>query len=440
MPAALVAAAACSPAAPAAPAPGAAQCVVADDSARAHITFGIGTDARRDPGYSAVEILVGQLYETLVRTDCAGRVIAGLADSWSSTDGTHWQFALRRDASFTDGTRADARNVAAVLSRVPMLAAVAAMGEYDLRVTLHAPADVRLFARRELMVVRMEGPGLPSGTGPYSALPQRGARMVQLVVRGDSSAVQRTRTRSDAAPDTISVRDFGADLRRAIDAGVDALVTSDVATIAYAQARSGYSVAPLTWSSTHVLATVQSSDSVAEVPSTAFPTALVGAASRPALPPFWWNDCASPAGGESLAERDAAADRAAPGGHDGRILFLRSDPVARAIAERITALARGRAPAWLADRLSHDRAPTAAGVERAELLDAVRERSALAVVTPLRRVEHGDCDVANPELYARLIAGWRITPLIDTRNDLIYSPGIGRVTVDADGTIRFGER
>lgn len=250
--------------------------MVVNDAARPHITIGINTGADGpEAGGHPTGLLAGQLYETLVRVDCTDRVIAGLAHSWSSADGSHWRFELRRGASFTDGTPVNARTAAAALSTVPLLAAVTVMGEYDLRLTLGSPADVRLFAARTFMVTRTAGTDPPAGTGPYSVSSQPGGS-VQLIARG-------TDAEGAVAPDTIGVRAFGEDLRRAIDAGVDALVTRDAATLAYARARTGYNVAPLTWSTTYVLATAAAADSVSDVPATAFPAALVGAASRPAL-------------------------------------------------------------------------------------------------------------------------------------------------------------
>ena len=78
------------------------------------------------------------------------------------------------------------------------------------------------------------------------------------------------------------------DLRRAIDAGVDMLVTHDAAAIAYARARSGYLIEPLTWSSTYVLVASGDGDGQADVPPDAFPSAVVGAAARPAPPTSAW--------------------------------------------------------------------------------------------------------------------------------------------------------
>ncbi|MBR9990110.1 MAG: hypothetical protein KFH98_10160 [Gemmatimonadetes bacterium] len=434
-------AAACTPSAPAAPTPSSNECVVVADTARPHITFGVvsGSGRRHVGEYSSMDVLAGHLYETLVRVDCADRVIAGLADSWSSSDGGYWRFEIRRGASFTDGTPATAPAMAAALSLAPVSGGVTAMSEYDLRV-MSGRADVRMFARRDLMVHRMQGAGSPSGTDRYTPAFQADGRTVQLIARSAPGGLGSTPVARSDAPDTISILTFGADLRAAIDAGVDALVTNDAATIAYARARSGYRVAPLTWSSTYVLASAGGGDSVASVPALAFTDAVVGAASRSAMPPFWWDSCRTFVDtGDSPADIPRRRDGAAAPG-DGRILFLRDDPIARAIAERITALARGRAPEWLEQRISFDLSPRAEGVNQEELRAALNDRSVAAVVTALRRVEHGGCGPSSMQFYAPLLDGWRVTPLIDTRDDLVYRAGIGRVTVDADGTLRFGGR
>ena len=428
--AALVAVAACTTATPRATVPAVSDCVVVEDTARPRITIGIA--AAPAPGTFDDPVTGPQMYETLVRVDCMDRVVGGLAVGWSSDDGRDWQFEIRRGASFFDGTPVNARSVAAALRTLPHFAGVAAMAEYDLHVMLAEPSDVRLFARRYLAVRRSVGAGTPTGTGTYVPLSDSRDRALTLVAR--SSPGPSTESARAPAPDTIVVRAFGTDLRRAIDAGVDLLVTHDAATIAYARARSGYRIEPLTWSTTYVLATTVVGDGPADVPADAFPSTVVGAAARPAQQPFWWDGC-----GAALEAIDYFAP--APGsitvGQTGHILFLRDDPVARAIAERITALARGRAPEWLAGRLASRAAPTAVGVSPAELRAALEDGSALAVVTRVRRMEHGGCNPDSALEYAPLMH-WHLTPLIDVRDDLVYRAGPGRVTVDADGTLRFG--
>ncbi|HSJ31497.1 MAG TPA: hypothetical protein VK933_08690 [Longimicrobiales bacterium] len=403
-----------------------------DDTARSRITLGVA-DAPA-PGFN--DAVTGpQLYETLVRVDCMDRVIAGLAIEWSSDNGRDWQFGIRRGATFSDGTPASARSVAAALATLPDFAGVAAMGEYDLRVMLAEPADVRLFARRSLAVRRTEVTATAAGTGGYAPLSDSPDRALHLVARGVPAGPGADAARAPV-PDTIGVRAFGTDLRRAVDAGVDMLVTHDAAAIAYARSRSGYLIEPLTWSSTYVLAATGAVGGQADVPADAFPSGVVGAAARPAQPPFWWDGCGAGRGADDFSGAAPAGSTAT----QPRILFLRDDPVARAIAERITALARGRTPQWVASRLASRDAPTAVGVGRAELRAALEDGGALAIVTRVRRVEHGGCNPDSTAEYGSLLHRWSVTALIDIRDDLVYRPGIGRVTVDADGTLRFGDR
>ena len=405
--------------------------MVVADSARSRITLGLA-DAPT-PGTFEDPVTGPQLYETLVRVDCMGRVGSGLAVGWSSGNGRDWQFEIRSGASFSDGTPVNARSVATALSTLPVFAGVSALGEYDLRVMLAESTDVSLFARRYVAVRRSDGAGTPMGTGAYTLSPGPRDRALVLALRSSPARPSADVARA-SVPDTIVVRAFGTDLRRAIDAGVDLLVTHDAAVIAYARARSGYLVEPLTWSSTYVLAATGDADGHADVPADAFPSAVVGAAARPAQPPFWWDGCAAVLeAGDHVAPEPAGITV----GQTGRILFLREDPVARAIAERIAALARGRAPQWLASRLASHAAPTAVGVDAAELRGALEDGGALAVVTRVRRVEHAGCNPDSALEYAPLLH-WQLTPLIDVRDDLVYRAGIGRVTVDADGTLRFG--
>ena len=429
--AALLSAAACAPAVPAPPVPAGNECVAVDDSARSRITIGIADAVTR--GFFDDPVTGAQLYETLVRVDCADRVIPGLAVRWSSGNGREWRFRIREGLSFSDGTPVNARSVAAALPPMPLLAGISVPGEYDLSVLLDDPADVRLFARRDLAVRRTADTGIAAGTGAWVPLRDSPGYPLQLVAR--SSRERSAGRASGGTPDTLVVHLFGSDPRTAIDAGVDLLVTHDAATIAYARARSGYIIAPLTWSSTYVLATTDAGAGTADVPLDAFPAALVGAASRPAQPPFWWAGCRGiPDSGDPSATVSAGSTSIPA---SGRILFLRDDPVARAIAERVSALARGRAPEWLPGRLAVGGAPAAAGVGRAELLAALEDGNALAVVAAIRRVEHGGCH-ARP--YAPLLTRWHVTPLIDTRDALIHRSGIGRLVVDADGTLRFDAR
>ncbi|MGH7552076.1 MAG: ABC transporter substrate-binding protein, partial [Longimicrobiales bacterium] len=64
------------------------------------------------PRNRAERLVFSQVYETLVRVDCEGRVVPGLAESWiRQPRGDEWLFTLRGDARFHDGAPVTARDV-----------------------------------------------------------------------------------------------------------------------------------------------------------------------------------------------------------------------------------------------------------------------------------------------------------------------------------------
>ena len=53
------------------------------------------------PASDAERLVFPELYETLVRVDCVGRILTALARSWAADSGGHrWTFTLRDDARF----------------------------------------------------------------------------------------------------------------------------------------------------------------------------------------------------------------------------------------------------------------------------------------------------------------------------------------------------
>ena len=425
---------ACAPDPPAVPLPQPSACVVADDVARPRIMFGVssaGGEATGGSGdllrtaHSAADVAAALIARTLVRVDCTGRVTPGLAETWSTADGRSWRFHIGSGMTFTDGTAVNARSVAAALSAAapPLLAAVAVVSEDDIDITLRETSTVRSFAAAELAVVRRPHDGWPAGTGRYLVDSTGAAGVLRLVARpadGSGAAAH--------APDTIDIRTFGTDSRAAIDDRVDAILSGDAATLAYAEARGGYVFAPLPWSRTYVLASVPAAVTTTPDAAGDFGAEVVRTTARAAEPPFWWRAC--------MPEAGISPPRPA----DDRVVYHRDDTTARGIAERIAALTRGRAPAWLAARLPGTSGPLAAvGVSASELLDALRGRGARLVVISLPRVHHAGCAGSNAPFFERF-DGWALLPLIDTREHLIHRGNIGRVTAAADGTIRFGTR
>jgi hypothetical protein len=377
-------------------------------------------------------IAAAQLFDTLVRADCTGTVVAGLADAWSSDDRVTWRFRIADNVTFSDGTAVTAQSIVESWTAVhhSRFAAVHAFGSSELHVTLHTAADARVFALLELAVARPAGAGAgaeswPAGTGNYRPDSATSERVLRLLAR----------TASPVTADTIEIYAFGGDPRTALDAGVDAFVTADAAVLAYARALPGYRITPLTWSRVHVLATATHAADVTRPAAedlAGIAHDVVSGDARSALPPFWWEGCDRPT--QAPARRRTS----------GRVVYERGDETARRIAERVTALAwpRDDAPSWLRDVLGrYESPPVSRALSRAELIDAARARADLAIVTHLPRLMYEGCESvgANPQaLSLPSFSGWLLTPLVDTREHLIHRPDIGRVRVDADGTIRFG--
>jgi peptide/nickel transport system substrate-binding protein len=88
--------------------------------ARNNVTMAISSNPSLDPAKAANQadaVLVGGLYDTLVRLDANGNAVAGLASSWTTTPSAA-TFKLRDGVTCSDGTRLTASAVAASLRRL----------------------------------------------------------------------------------------------------------------------------------------------------------------------------------------------------------------------------------------------------------------------------------------------------------------------------------
>lgn len=443
-----------SAATPAGPAPrAAAACVIADDAPRPNLRLALSAaiDGSRAPApHNADERLIyRQLYETLVTVDCEGRVLPGLAESWSASEqGRVWQFRLRNAARFWDGSPVTARDIiegwannTTAPSTSAVFARMTAAGERELLVELHsAAAQPHLFARADLAVARRTtASAWPIGSGPFRNDTTVNAPAIRFVA-------------TNASADRLQFIDVrrvdSADPRRALDADADAVVSADAAALDYARALADYNVTPLRWNRTYALATRAvpgAADSVDMTPTEArFALArdAVRADTRAAEPPFWWLAAACP---RAPAVPPRPLDRSTG---TNTIVHARGDAIARAIAERLVALAwpASNAPAWLRALLPADYArggaPKAQPLDEPAMLEVLRDYRALAFVAPLPRVDGNACaaPALSADAFALTLAAapeWRITPLVDVRDYLIHRPGLGRITIDGDGTIRF---
>jgi hypothetical protein len=413
------------------------QCAVVPGPTPPSLTFAIanpvGFSHAPGPRNASEQLVFRQLYETLVTIDCAGAVRPGLATSWSAAEGGRvWLFRLRPGASFWDGTPVTPSAIAASWANNPhalaSIVSVTPSDETTLRVDLGQRAvDPQLFAHPQLAVSRNDG----SSPWPIGSAPFRPIEASTSALRLSAMDGQRT-VEFRIIPDT----------RRALDTGVDALVSGDAATLEYARALPGYALTPLPWSRTYVLvARAETGDTI--TPPLDAVAALardaVRADARPAEPPFWWRN-------PECAPAQTAASAAPTRGRT--IAYPRNDAFARALAERIVALAWpvSRAPAWLSAVLpltASGQPPTATALDPPAQLDALRNGTALALIAPLPRPAGSACVAGlSTDSVALALAGgpYRIIPLLDARSYLIHRASSGSLLVDGDGTLRIGAR
>jgi hypothetical protein len=185
------------------------ECVVAappgqTESARGAIAT-VGLTDRVDPAHAprptndSERLLFRQLYETLVRVDCMGRVLPGLAAAWRlDPDRRTWIVTLREDARFSDGTRVSPSDVRVSWTRdgdsslrpevTRLVESVTETDDRTLAIRLHSPrVDMPLsLAHPDLAIAK-------STTGAAWPLGTRAG----LVADGRTSVISLTRDNSD---------------------------------------------------------------------------------------------------------------------------------------------------------------------------------------------------------------------------------------------------
>jgi hypothetical protein len=363
------------------------------------------------PRTGSERLVYRQLYATLLRIDCAGARRGDLARDWSGDDdGRRWRLELA-DRRFPGGERVTAQRVVESLAgrglteAQPWLARLEAPGPYTVAVTLAAP-DSAVPTELSDPALAIAGPagrrgGWPEPTGPFRVASAHDTMLVLESVEKEGAVTIRFR------------RARSADARDQLGAGAGLVVTRDPATIAYAERTGRYQIVPLAWERVYVL--VAPAVPPLSLPADSATRAefreglardVVQGAARGAEPPF-----GAAAAGFCRGEFPRG------GSPRPRVVYPLGDPVARALAERIVAIA----PARLA----------AAGVAAGELETALGDGGDAAYVLPLDRREAAACD------DLRIPAGATVEPLVDTRAHLIVSRDAPSVTVDGDGVPRI---
>lgn len=391
------------------------------------------------PSNESERLLFRQVYETLVRVDCRGRVTPGLAASWRlDADGRTWLLTLRDDARFWDGTPVTPADVRAGWTRGGSDDLLPAVGRLVHSV---APVDDRVLA----VIPRRQRPDAPIALAhPDLAIARSlGGSLWPLGTRADRSAAASHPSAGTANAEIAITRDAGPvlrfvpaprDTRDLLDAGVDLLLTRDPATLDYAATLPHVRSVPLEWRRTHVLVSPGRSPAAPSLSAQArqaLADDAVRGEARGAAEPFWWQD---------LEGCDVApprpGDSAAP---TPRVVYDAADEAARDLAERLVGLGRVSSPAAAAllEVLLPDRSRRvglrAAGLAGEPLALARRRGADAAYVLSLDRVPIDPCrDIATAVEDAPWLEPGSIVPLVDTRLRAIVRRGRSGVNADWD--------
>jgi hypothetical protein len=400
--------------------PGDTTCTLAAGRTAARDTLTLAVTDPVDPGHAplprndAERLVFGQLYESLIRVDCQGRALPGLAATWEQAPGDRWAFTLRDNARFWDGAPVTARDVLAAWRSHDATLATSLTVTGDRTFTVPAStAPFQRLADQALAVTKpAPGGGWPIGTGRYWMTSRDPASPDVLVAQPMGRAGQPVvKIATGAASAT----------RDALDGGADVLITDDAATLDYARTLTGYVDVPLEWSRTYVL--------------------LVPGRDKPVVRDLRL---------ESLREAVHGDARAAEWSGPGRLWFTDLEPCGVAAARdtigaagrrrRIVYSQGDRSAADLAARLvglgALGRGAVAAAVPASAFESSLRSGTDAAYVLELRRRVYDVCRAAlelPPWSWAATIE-----PLLDVRSHAVVRRGLPRMALDWDGTLRLG--
>jgi hypothetical protein len=433
----------------------------------------VGLTDEVDPAHAPIpendseRLLFRQVYETLVHIGCDLAIRPGLAATWQlDATGTNWIITLRPNARFSDGTAVTARDVIASWAHgggatphpevARFVRAATALDDLTLSVSPRdgvrqdaaQPATPGFLAQPALAVARFAPESAwPLGTRevrPEGPAASSGGRTTITLVPAaiastpdpSTTAPAGSRTHTAALQFLVSPR---RDVRDLLDQGVDLLVTRDPAALAYANALAQFDAIPLPWLRSYVFLSRESAPGAILTPALRqklADDAVPGEAQGSSFD--WlqsWSRCTTntpiDAGRNQSSQRVRASS--------GRIVFDATDSVARALAERITALiSTGSADGNL-------------------MLDVLlpQFRSRKLQIAPLREptlspaLDRGDDtgyiiavdrpkDCAQITLLAERVpwaTGNGVVPLVDTRLRAIVRRGRSQLAVEWDGSL-----
>ena len=395
------------------------------------------------PSNDGERLLFRQLYETLIRVDCQGRAVPGLAESWRlDADGRTWLVTLRANARFSDATPVTSNDVRASWAREDngedlrrdvhrVIESVVAVNDRDLAITFVRPradAPIALAGQDLAIARRVAGSPWPLGTRPgwtvHSAQQPGSPTSVVTVTR-------------DSVP-TLRFLIATGDPRDLLDQDIDLLVTGDPAAVDYAATLPQFQSVPLAWQRTHVLLTPGRSRPSPSLPPQARQVLAADAVrgeARGAEEPFWWQTV------RACELSPAARTASAP---SSRIVYDAKDRGSRELAERLVGIVRANDPAvktfldvFLPDRprRTYQRA---VGLTGNALAVALRRGGDAAYVVAVDAHPVEPCgDLQALTDAAPWLDPETIVALVDTRSRAIIRRGRSGATVDGDGGVHI---
>jgi len=367
------------------------------------------------PSNDSERLVFRQLYDTLVRVDCMGRVVPGLASSWRrSIDGRTWIVTLPPEARFSDGSPVTAGAVLALWSRDGvggdlqphvnrLVQSVISVDDRTLAVLLRSPRVDAPYAlaHSDLAIAKpVGGAAWPLGTRSAHVTSDRGS---MTVTTATGASIQFLAPRGDP--------------RDLLDESVDLLITRDRAALDYAATLPQFQSMPLAWQRTQVLLSprrARTSPSLSDEARQTLANDAVRGEARGAVGPYWW---------QGLTDCEIPPPRVQePGSRpSGRVVHDANDSAARDLAERLVGL----------DRRTYQRATGLAG----EALALARRRgSDAAYVTSFDSRPFDPCRELQVVVEG---APWldpeTIVPLVDTRQRAIVRRGHSGVVSEWDG-------
>ncbi|HZH42099.1 MAG TPA: hypothetical protein VFD85_13880 [Gemmatimonadales bacterium] len=337
------------------------------------------------PRSGAERIAFGLAYETLVKVDCQGNLMPGLAASWRlGADAV--EFVLRKDAHFWDGAPVVAADVKASwrLADSALAERTAIEGDTLVRIATNGQ-DPLPSVLAPVAAITKPAPdhGWPIGTG---------SRWLTNPVSGTDDAVLQPTT-----PGTAPRITFGPgtdDARDALESHADVVITRDRAALAFAATRRRFAILPMAWTEEYVL--------IAPDPVAVDRDDLVAAVRVDAT--------AADHGG---CPRTGSREAKLSGTH--RVAYRRGDPTGEALAARLIG----------SGALGHG--VFAVPLSPVEWERAVSQGSEWAVIAP--RTAGAPC---SPSWGAG-------TPLIAVRSSVVLDRSLLPVRLGGDGAPRLGD-